>query len=317
MRQTVSAQRRRPFLSKSMRENLKGYLFILPWLIALIVFNAYPIIASLYFALTNYNVLTPPTWAGLDNFQTMFTKDPLFWKAVWNTTYYSILSVPLTLIFALALALLLNGRSRGIGIFRTIYYLPGLMPAVATALLWYVLLDPRLGLINSGMVALGLPRLGWMRSADWSKPALILIAIWSGSGVPMLIFLAGLRDIPKTLLEAATIDGATAWKRFWHVVLPLLSPTLFFNLLIGIIASFQVFTVAFIASEASGSGSNVGPLNSMLMYMIHLYRNAFRYYQMGYASALALLMLIVLLLLALLLARSSSLWVYYEAGERA
>ncbi|MBI3960596.1 MAG: sugar ABC transporter permease [Chloroflexi bacterium] len=317
MRQTVPAQGRRPFLSKRLRENLKGYLFILPWLIALLVFNAYPILASLFFALTDYNVLNPPTWAGLGNFQTMFSKDPLFWKAVWNTVYYSVLSVPLQLIFALALALLLNGRSWGIGIFRTIYYLPGLMPAVATALLWYVLLDPRLGLINSGLVALGLPRLGWMRSADWSKPALILIAIWSGSGVPMLIFLAGLRDIPKTLLEAATIDGATAWKRFWFVVLPLLSPTIFFNLLIGIINSFQVFTVAFIASEASASGNNIGPLNSMLMYMIHLYRNAFRYYQMGYASALALLMLIVLLLLALLLARSSSLWVYYEAGERA
>jgi multiple sugar transport system permease protein len=317
MSQTVSARSHKPFLSKRMRENLKGYLFILPWLIALLVFNAYPILASLYFALTDYNVLNPPVWAGLRNFETMFTNDPLFWKAVWNTVYYSVLSVPLQLIFALILALLLNGRSRGIGIFRTIYYLPGLMPAVATALLWYVLLDPRLGLINAGLTALGLPRLGWMRSADWSKPALILIAIWSGSGVPMLIFLAGLRDIPKTLLEAATIDGATAWKRFWYVVLPLLSPTLFFNLLIGIISSFQVFTVAFIASEASGSGNNIGPLNSMLMYMIHLYRNAFRYYQMGYASALALLMLIVLLLLALVLARSSSLWVYYEAGERA
>lgn len=303
-------------LSKRARDNVKGYMFVLPWIISLLVFTAYPMIASFYFSFTNYNVLNPPRWIGLENFEVMFSKDPLFWKAVGNTAFYTFLSVPLQLMVALLLALLLNAQIRGIGIYRTIYYLPGLMPAVATALLWYVLLDPRLGLVNAALETVGLPRLGWMRSSDWSKPALVLIAVWSGSGVPMLIFLAGLKDIPKSLLEAATIDGANAWRRLWHVILPLLTPTIFFNLIIGIIASFQVFTVAFIASAASSSGNSAGPLNSMLMYMIHLYRNAFRYFQMGYASALALMMFLVLILITLALARSSKSWVYYEAGGR-
>ena len=303
-------------MSKRVRDNLHGYLFVLPWIISLLVFTAYPTLASFYFALTDYDVINPPQWVGLDNFVVMFTKDPLFWKSVWNTTFYALLTVPLQLAVGLLLALLLNASVRGIGIYRTVYYLPGLMPAVAAALLWYVILDPRLGLLNSGLTALGLPRLGWMRSAEWSKPALILIALWGGTGGMMLIFLAGLKDVPQPMLEAATIDGANSWQRFWRVTLPLLTPTVFFNLVIGIINSFQVFTVAFVASTASGSGNTAGPLNSMLMYMVYLYRNAFRYFDMGYASAQALLLFIVLVLLTLGLARSSSLWVYYEAGGR-
>jgi len=303
-------------LSKRARDNLKGYLFVLPWIVSLLIFTAYPMVASFYFSFTDYNILNQPNWIGLNNFEVMFSKDPLFWRAVWNTTFYTLLAVPLQLIVALLLALLLNTQVPGIGLYRTIYYLPGLMPAVAAALLWYVLLDPRLGLVNAVLESIGLPRLGWMRSSDWSKPALILIALWGGSGGPMLIFLAGLKDIPKSLLEAATIDGANAWQRLWNVILPLLTPTIFFNLIIGLIASFQVFTVAFVASSASGSGQSAGPLNSMLMYMIHLYRNAFRYFDMGYASALALIMFLVLILITLALARSSSSWVYYEAAGR-
>jgi multiple sugar transport system permease protein len=302
-------------LSKRANNNIKGYLFVMPWLISLLVFTAYPVLASFYFSLNDYNVLEPPKWSGLHNFDVMLNKDPLFWKAVSNTTYYALFSVPLQLAVALLLAILLNSSNRGIGIYRTIYYLPGLMPTVAATLLFFVILDPRLGLVNAGLHALGLPKLGWMRSAVWAKPALIMISLWTGSGGPMLIFLAGLKDIPVSLLEAATIDGANAWRRFWHVTLPLLTPTLFFNLVIGIINSFQVFATAFVASTASGSTS-AGPLNSMLMYMSHIYNNAFRYFAMGYASALALTMFIVLVILTLLLARSSSIWVYYEAGGR-
>ncbi len=301
--------------SRTARRNLAAYLFITPWIISLLLFTAYPVLASFYFSFTKYTVLNPPQWIGLSNFDTMFRKDPLFWKSVWNTAYYTFFSVPLGLLVALALALLLNTRSRGIGVYRTIYYLPGLMPAVATALLWYVILDPRLGLLNQALAALGLPKLGWMRSAAWSKPALILIHIWGGTGVPMLIFLAGLKDIPVSLLEAATIDGANPWQRFWRVVMPLLTPTIFFNLIIGIINSFQVFTVAFVASSATGD-SGTGPLNSLLMYMIHLYRNGFRYFDMGYASAMAVAMFIALILITLALVRSSSAWVYYEVGGR-
>jgi len=303
-------------LSKSVRQNLTAYLFVAPWLISLLVFTAYPVLASFYFSLTEYTVLNPPRWVGVSNFDVMFTKDPLYWKSVWNTAYYTFFSVPLGLAMALGLALLLNTRSRGIGIYRTLYYLPGLMPAVATALLWFVILDPRLGLLNAGLDAVGLPRLGWLRSSTWSKPALILIAIWSTSGVPMLIFLAGLKEVPQSLLEAATIDGANAWRRFRHVIIPLLTPTIFFNLIIGIINSFQVFTIAFVAVSASGDGQNAGPLNSLLMYMIHLYRNGFRYFNMGYASAMAVALFVVLVLITLALVRSSDYWVHYEAGAR-
>lgn len=301
---------------RALRRNLKGYLFVLPWLISLLLFTAYPVFASFYFSMTDYNILNPPRWVGLDNFEKMLTTDPLFWRAVGNTLYYAVLSVPLQLAVALGLAMLLNGRSRGIGIYRTIYYLPEMMPQVAAALLWYVLLDPRLGLINAGLELVGIPRIGWLRSSDWSKPALILINTWSRSGVPMLIFLAGLKEIPQSLLEAAMIDGASAWRRFRHVTLPLLTPTIFFNLVIGMISAAQVFATAFVAGAASGSTNSVGPLNSMLMYMIHLYRNAFRYFDMGYASALALVMFLVLVLITALLMRSSSMWVYYESGGR-
>lgn len=305
-----------PQYRRALQKNLKGYLFILPWLVSLLVFTTYPVLASFYFSMTDYNILNPPRWIGLDNFETMFTNDPLFWRAVGNTLYYALLSVPIQLAVALGLAMLLNGRSFGIGVYRTIYYLPEMMPQVAAALLWYVLLDPRLGLINAGLELIGIPRIGWLRSSEWSKPALILINTWSRSGVPMLIFLAGLKEIPTSLLEAAMIDGASAWRRFWHVTLPLLTPTIFFNLVIGMISAAQVFATAFVAGAASGGTNSVGPLNSMLMYMIHLYRNAFRYFDMGYASALALVMFLVLVLITGLLMRSSSVWVYYEAGGR-
>ena len=193
---------------RAVRQNALAYLFVAPWIISLLIFTAYPVLASFYFSLTRYTILNPPQWIGLTNFTNMFSKDPLFWKSVWNTTYYTLFSVPLGLLVALLLALLLNTRSRGIGVYRTVFYLPGLMPAVATALLWYVILDPRMGLLNAGLEALGLPRLGWMRSATWSKPAMILIHVWGSSGAAMLIFLAGLKDIPSSLMEAATIDGA-------------------------------------------------------------------------------------------------------------
>jgi multiple sugar transport system permease protein len=307
----LKRQGRRWQMKRSTRQSLLAYLFVLPWIISLLVFTAYPVLASFYFSFTKYTILNPPQWIGLDNFENMFMKDPLYWRSVWNTVYYAIFSVPLGLLIALLLALLLNTRSKGIGVYRTIYYLPGLMPAVASTLLWFVILDPRLGLLNAGLDALGLPTPGWLRSAAWAKPGLILMSVWGGAGGAMLIFLAGLKDIPQSLMEAATIDGANAWQRFRHVTIPLLTPTIFFNLLIGIIGSFQVFAVAFVAGSAGA-----GPLNSLLMYMVHLYRNGFRYFDMGYASAMAVAMFIVLILITLLLVKSSDRWVYYEAAGR-
>jgi multiple sugar transport system permease protein len=304
---------RRVRLSKQLRDDLRAYLFVSPWIVSLLVFTAYPMLASFYFALTRYNIIAPPEWVGLANFQRMFTADPLFWPAVGNTLYYALISVPLSLLVALGLALLLNQSVRGIGIYRTIFYLPSLVPAVASALLWLVLLNPQLGLVNTLIELVGLPRPGWFRSAAWAKPGLILMSLWTGTGSAMLIFLAGLKDVPQSLLDAAMIDGANGWQRLRYVTLPLLTPTIFFNLVMGIIGSFQVFGLV-LAAAGSGGGS-VGPLNSLLMYMVLLYRNAFRSFEMGYASAMALVLFVVLVLLTLLVVRSSSYWVHYEAGQ--
>lgn len=300
------------------RETLRAYLFVSPWIVSLLVFTAYPVLASFYFSFTQYSVLNPPKWIGLDNFRTMFTKDPDYWKSVLNTVYFTGFSVPLSLMVALGLALMLNQQIRGIGFYRTAFYLPSLMPAVASTLLWVVMLDPRLGLMNAGLQALGFPPLGWLKSATWSKPSLILMSLWTSAGPTMLIFLAGLKDVPASLLDAAKIDGANAWQRFRHVVLPLLTPTIFFNLLISIINSFQVFAIAFVAiAGASGASTALaGPQNSLLMYMLLLYRSAFRFFNMGYASAMAFVMFVVLVLITLVLVRSSSYWVFYQAGRR-
>jgi multiple sugar transport system permease protein len=299
-------------LKKRTRDNIAGYLFVSPWIFSLLVFTLYPMIASFYFAMTEYNIISPPKFIGLRNFETMFMGDPLYWKSVGNTAYYVFLSVPLGLLFGLILALLLNQKIKGIGFYRTAFYLPGLVPAVASTLLWIVLLDPRLGLINTFLDIFGIEKIGWLRSATWSKPALILMALWGGSGGTMLIFLAALKEIPQSLMEAAMMDGANVWQRFTNVTIPMISPTIFFNLVMSIIGSFQVFASAFIA----GTGSTAGPLNTLLMYMLLLYRNAFRYFNMGYASAMALVLFLVLVLLTLLLIRSSSAWVYYETGGR-
>ena len=304
---------RRPLLSRQLRRDLHAYLFLMPWLIGLLVFTAYPMIASFYFSLTKYTILNPPRWVGFENYAKMFTDDQLFWTSVGNTVFYTLLSVPLGLAVALGLALLLNQRAFGVGIYRTIFYLPSLVPVVASALLWKVMLDPQLGLVNSSLEAIGLPRLGWFASAAWSKPGLILMSLWVGSGGAMLIFLAGLKDVPQSLVEAAMIDGANRWQRLWHVVIPLLTPTIFFNLIIGIISSFQIFGTALVAG---GAGGSAGPLNSLLMYMVLLYRHAFRFFEMGYASAMAVVMFIVLVLLTLVVVRSSDYWVHYEVGRR-
>lgn len=315
-------RRRARHRTRILSQNLKGYAFISPWLIGLFVFTAYPMLASFYFCFTKYTVLKPPVWLGLGNFRNLFTNDPLVLKSVGNTLYYSLISVPLGLAFSLFLALLLNQGVRGIGIYRTIYYLPTIMPPVAAALLWMLLLDPGRGLVNAGLRAIDISHPpGWFRDPYWSKPALIIMSLW-GAGGGMLIFLAGLKDIPKVLYEAAEIDGASAWHRLWKITLPLLSPAIFFNLLMGIIGSFGVFTSAFIAGgSSSGGGSGPGgtaggPLDSMLMYMLLLYRYAFRYFEMGYASAMAVVMFVAILVLTLILLKTSGRWVYYETAGR-
>jgi multiple sugar transport system permease protein len=240
----------------------------------------------------------------------MFTTDPAFWVSVRNSGYYALLSVPLGLVLSLALALLLNLRARGIGVYRTLFYLPVLAPPVASTIIFIVLFTPRGGLVNVVLESIGLPPLGWFNDPGWSKPALIILSLWGvGSGV--LIFLAGLKEVPQSLLEAAAIDGAGAWKQFRHVTLPLLSPVILFNLVMGVIGSFQVFTQAIVIGGTTGK-----PLESMLMYMVHIYRNAFAYFNMGYASALSVVLFLAILLITLGIFRSANAWVYYEGSGR-
>jgi multiple sugar transport system permease protein len=313
--------KRRPRWSigrRTLRKNLNGYRFVLPWIISLCVFTAYPMVYSIYLSMTEYTVLNPPRWVGLHNFDVMLNKDPLFWKSAYNSAYYAVIMVPLRLVVALGLALLLAQKLRGIGFFRTVYYLPALMPAVATTILFLFLLDPLNGIVNIAMRAVGLPRIGWLNSAMWSKPGLILMSLWAGTGWQMMVFLAALKDIPEELLEAATMDGANSWQRFRKVTVPLITPAIYFNLIMGIIGSFQVFASAYVAAGAIDPAymGTAGPLNSLLMYMLLLYQYAFRYFDMGHASAMAVVLFIILVIFTYIVTKLSGRWVYYESAGR-
>jgi multiple sugar transport system permease protein len=292
------------------REAIAGYLFVLPWLISLLAFTTYPILAAFYLSFSDYNIIQPPQWVGLANFERMFNSDPSFAIGIGNSAYYSLLAVPIGLISSLMVALLLNSRVRGIGAYRTLYYLPSLTPSVASTIVFLLLFSPDAGPINSILNLFGIPTPIWFQDPYLAKPTLIILSLW-GLGSSALIFLAGLKNISQACLEAAAIDGAGALQRFWYVTLPLLSPVILFNLVMGVIYSFQVFTQAFIIGGTDGS-----PLQSTLFYMIVIYRNAFRYLAMGYASALALLLFVAVLVVTLLIFRVSGRLVYYEGASR-
>lgn len=306
----IASPRSGGFGSSKLRrhEAIAGFAFVLPWVISLLVFTAYPVLASFYYSFTQYSIVQAPKWVGLDNYVTMFTADPAFKVSVYNSAYYAFLSVPLGLLSSLGLALLLNMRVRFIGGYRTLFYLASLTPPVAGTIIFIIMFQPRGGLINGILAFFGIQGPAWFTDPNWSKPGLILLSLW-GVGAGSLIFLAGLKDIPAELLEAASIDGANAWQRFWRVTIPLLSPVILYNLVTGVIASFQVFTSAMVIGGTTGR-----PQESLLMYFIHLYRNAFRYFNMGYASALAVVLFIAVLLITLLIFRSATRWVFYE-GE--
>jgi multiple sugar transport system permease protein len=288
------------------REAVDGWLCILPWLVGFVTFTAGPMLASALLSFMEWEILTPPVWVGLANFADM-ASEPLFGLALWNTLYYTVLGVPVYLAAALLMALLLNMNLRGTSVYRTIYFLPSLTPAVANALLWVWIFNPDFGLANVLLNTLGLPGQKWLFDPQLAKLCFVLMGIW-GAGQQMVIFLAGLQGIPQELLEAASIDGANGWRRFWSITLPLLSPTIFFNLVVGVIGSFQVFTAAFIATQG-------GPQNATLFYVLYLYRNAFEYFKMGYASALAWVLFLIVLLVTLVQFRLAKRFVYYEAEE--
>jgi multiple sugar transport system permease protein len=288
------------------REALTGILFTLPWIISLLVLTLYPILDTVYLSFTEYTVIEPPEWIGLANYSELFTKDLSLRPAVYNSLYYALLSVPISLILSLGLALLLNMRSVGIGVYRTLFYLPSLVPPVASTLTFLVMFNPRAGLINKFIGLFGLPGPAWFNDPTWSKPGMIIMSLW-GLGYLTLIFLAGLQDVPVALLEAAEIDGANVWQKFRHVTIPMISNVILFNLVMNVIWSFQVFTQALVIGGTNGS-----PLESTLMVMVLIYRNAFRYFKMGYASALAFLMFLVIMVVTVLIFRSSDAWVYTE-----
>lgn len=290
------------------RDLINGLLFISPWLIGLLVFTLYPLLASLYYSFTDYNVLQPANLIGFSNFREMFSEDHLFWTSVQNTLIFAALSLPVNIVISVGLALLLNLKVHGMSVYRTIFYLPSVFPGVVTALLFRWILNPQFGLINVLLKQAGLPTVGWLTDPAWAKPSLVLIGLW-GIGGSMVIYLAALQDVPQHLYEAAELDGAGALTKTFFITLPMISPAIFFNLVLGTIEVFQSFTFVYVITNGEG-----GPLDKTLFYGLLLYRNAFKYLEMGYASAMAWLLALFVLAITLIIFKSSGRWVYY-GGE--
>jgi multiple sugar transport system permease protein len=297
------------------REALQGLLFISPWLVGFTILTAYPMVASLFYSLTRYNVLSPPRWVGLDNYAYAVsgkplgtTGDPLFWLAVERTVTWVVMTVPIGIFGSLLAAVLLNRGMVGTRFYRTAFFLPSLTPVVAAALLWTWILNPRVGVMNAAIEGLtGLRGPNWLASIEWALPSLAMIALWNAiGGNRMLIFLAGLQGIPQELYEAARVDGAGPLRTWWHITVPLITPAIFFNLVLGIIFSFRVFAFAYVVTGG-------GPARSTYFYALHLYTMAFSSFDMGYASAMAWLLFLTVLALTLLNMHLSKRWVYYES----
>jgi multiple sugar transport system permease protein len=292
------------------REIIDGYLFLSPWIIGFTLFVGGPMIASLFLSFTAYDIIGSPRWVGLDNFVHAFTRDRLFWPSLGRTFYYAAIVVPVGIVGSLLLASLLNQPIRGKMFFRTFFFLPHLTPIVASAVLWMWIFQPQVGLANYLLSWVGVKGPGWLSSTEWAVPGLIIMALWrSVGGDRMMIFLAGLQGIPQELYEAADMDGAGRIAKFRHVTMPMLTPTIFFNLVLGVIAALKVFAAAFVATKG-------GPAYATWFFALHIFTNAFQYYDMGYASALAWVFLVVMLVFTYIQFRSASRWVYYAGDER-
>ena len=308
-----AARRRGPGAGRQ-REGLAAYLFLSPWLLGLMLITAVPMLLSLYLSFTNYDVLTPLSeveWVGWANYERMFTADPSYWHSVQVTLTFALVAVPLKLAAALGVALLLNRVFRGVGLFRGLFYLPSLLGgSVALAIVWVSMFN-RDGAFNSLLALFGVEGAPWVNDPEWALETLMLLAIWQ-FGAPTVIFLAGLKQVPVELYEAASVDGANAWRKFFHITLPMLSPVIFFNLVLETINGFQGFTSAFVLSNGTG-----GPVDSTLMYTLNLYIKGFVELDMGYASAMAWVFLITIGLITVALFSTGRYWVHYsDAGER-
>ena len=297
-------QSHRPWTRRRFKQALEGYLFISPWIIGFILFTAGPIFASFVLSFFRWSLIRPPHLIWFDNYIEIFTRDPLFWQSLKVTLIYVVVAVPLQLSFALFLAILLNQKVRLIPLFRTIFYLPSQVSSVAVAVIFLWIYHPELGLINELLRRIGIQGPAWLISEQWALPALILMSLWSVGGT-MIILLAGLQDIPQHLYEAAALDGGGEIAKFRYVTLPMLSPVLFFNLVLGIIAGFQYFAQAYVMTQG-------GPLNATLFYALYLYLNAFKFLKMGYAAALAWILFLIIIVVTIWQVRLARRWVYYE-----
>ncbi|MCL4861660.1 MAG: sugar ABC transporter permease [Caldilineaceae bacterium] len=285
------------------RDLRDGLLYTSPFLLGVLFLWVGPMLYSLYLMTQDWNLITDPKFVGLRNFERAL-EDPLVTKSLGNTAYYTFIGVPLQLLVAFGLALMLNQSVKGLSLYRTIYYLPSITPAVAFAVVWIQILNPEFGVLNNILGSVGIGPIKWLFDPAWSKPAFILMSLWL-TGFQMIIFLAGLQGVPRELKDAAAIDGANTWGRFWNVTVPIISPVIFFNLIIGIIGSFQVFTSAFIMTRG-------GPQDSTLFFVLYIYRNAFEYFRMGYAATLAWLLFLIIMIFTAIQFFVANRWVYYE-----
>lgn len=284
-----------------------GLLFISPWLIGFALFFAYPFFATIYYSFTDFNGVGTPHWIGFANYTALF-QDPLFGTSLFNTLYYTVFELPLSTAAALGLALLLNLDVKGRAVYRTIFYIPSIVPIVASCMIFVWMFNPATGIVNDLLGSLHIPAPGWFFSTFWSKPSLILLGLW-GVGQPMVIYLAGLQSIPSELYEVAALDGASAWARFRHVTLPMLSPVILFNVILQLVACFSYFTQA----QVIENGNIGGPGTSTWFYVQYLYEQAFEFLKLGYSSAMAFFLFVISAAVMVLLFRTSSRWVYYAS----
>lgn len=297
-----------PFLkTRSQRDLFLGLLFVSPWLIGFLLWTIYPLVSSFYYSFTRYDLLRPAVWIGVGNYVELFTEDATFLKVIGNTLYYVLLSAPLGVISAFLMAALLNTKIMARPFFRAIFFFPAIVPSIVVAMVWQFLLNTQFGLINSLLQGLGLTVIPFLSSPALAKPSLIMIYMWA-QGNAMVIFLATLQDVPRALYEAAELDGANAFHKFWHITIPMCTPVILFNLIMGFIDGFQSFTLPWLITGG-------GPSNSTELYGLYLYRNAFEYLRMGKASALAWMLFIVIVTFTFILFRTSARWVYY-GGEK-
>ena len=300
-----------PKWSKRTRQTFwLGMLFIMPWFIGFVLFTFYPMAASFLYSFSEYHAKKPLIWVGFENYATMF-QDKLFWKALVNTLYMVAFGVPITLATSFFCAVLLNLKVTGQSIYRVIYFLPSIVPTVASTLLWLWILNPQSGIVNTLLGRIGIEGPNWLNDPNWSKPSLILLGMW-GMGGTIVIYLSGLQDVSTTLLEAAELDGANWWQRLRYITIPMVSPITLFNLITGMIAMFQYFAQAYIFRGSGGSGTPLGaPLNSTLFYSVYLFQVGFQYLKIGYASALAWVLFLIILGCTILMLKVSERFTYY------